>query len=263
MRLTTIIVASATISFAHAQTERDLDSHEHGHATLNIALDGSSAFIELESPWNNLVGFEHAPSTDEQHALVDDALALLNEPGRVFGFEGTECVVTETMVENNLADGDDHHDDEHAEKDHDEEHHEDAHDDEHAEKDHDEEHHEDTHDDEHAEKDHDEEHHEEAHDDEHAEKDHDDEHHEDAHDDKHSEDGHHDDHDAEGETHSSVLVSYSFECSDISKLNSIDVKLFETMTGFEELDVQMIGPGGQAAVELTEQNASVDVTPIL
>ena len=145
MRLTTAaIVVSATLSLAHAQTERELDSHEHGHATLNIAFDGSNAFVELESPWNNLVGFEHAPSTDEQHALVDEALALLNQPNDVFAFKGAECVMTDVMLENSLGE----HDDEHSDHDHDGEKHDDddhgeKHDDDHDEKhddDHDEKH---------------------------------------------------------------------------------------------------------------------------
>ena len=53
-----------------AQTERDLDSHEHGAASINVVIDATAVFVELESPWNNLVGFEHAPSTDSQREAV-------------------------------------------------------------------------------------------------------------------------------------------------------------------------------------------------
>lgn len=211
MRLTTAIsVALATISTATAQTERDLDSHDHGHAFLNIAFEGNNTFIELESPWNNLVGFEHAPSTDEQQAKVDEAIALLNRPGDLFTFNGTDCIVSETMIESTLAEGDDH----------DDEHHDD---------------HADGHDDEHH--------------DEHADG-HDDEHH-----DEH-------DHDADGETHSQVLASYTFECSNGPDLLSIQVGLFDKMSGFEEVDVQIIGPGGQDATELTAEQFTIDLSKV-
>jgi hypothetical protein len=228
MRLATAIsVALATLSTStvSAQTERDLDSHEHGHAFLNIALDGNTAVVELESPWNNLVGFEHAPSTEEQHAKVDAAMAMLNQPGELFAFNGTECVMSGAVVQSSLGEGEEHHD----EHDHDDDH-KDGHDDEH------------DHDDDHKD----------GHDDEH---DHDDDH-KDGHDDEHDHDH---DHDGEGEVHSSVLASYNFDCSNIGDLQSIEVGLFEKMSGFEEVDVQLIGPGGQDAMELTASQFTVDL----
>ena len=44
MRLTALsaVVAASLGCMANAQTERDLDSHEHGHASLNIAVDNLS-----------------------------------------------------------------------------------------------------------------------------------------------------------------------------------------------------------------------------
>ena len=55
-------VAAGYSLTAVAQTERDLDSHVHGAAAMNVAIADSAVFIELDTPWNNLVGFEHAPS---------------------------------------------------------------------------------------------------------------------------------------------------------------------------------------------------------
>ena len=224
INLSAAISACLVASFATpvlAQTERDLDSHEHGAASMNVAIDGSTVFIELESPWNNLVGFEHEPSTEEQHELVDNALAKLNEAKSLFGFNGTECSLLVASIENGL--GEDDHDDH------------DDHDDEHASKDD----HDDDHDD---------------HDDEHADKDD----HED-HDDEHAD---HDDHGDEGEVHSSVAAFYSFECGDSKKLESIDVKILSVWSGFEELDVQLIGPSGQGAAELTADATQIDLTGI-
>ncbi len=223
MKISTVLAVAAAFSSSTslAQTERDLDSHEHGSAALNVAIDNSSVIIELDTPWNNLVGFEHAPSTEEQHALVDNSMATLNQPDQMFTFNGASCEATETVVESTLAMEDEHHDD------HDDDHKDaDGHDD-----------HDDDHDD---------------HDDDHKDADGHDEH--DDHD--------HDDHDGEGETHSEVLVSYAFNCDNIGQLTSIDVNLLEIWSGFEDLDVQLIGPGGQTAVELSPEQTQLDVSAV-
>jgi len=147
MKFSTLIAAlSAGFSCAVvAQTERDLESHEHGHALLNVAIDSELLFVELDTPWNNLVGFEHKPGNSEEQSLVDTALADLKEPGKLFDFEGAQCSLVDAMVENSASD-DDHHDDDHDEDKHgdDDEHDEDKHD---ADAHHDEEHDKDKHDD--------------------------------------------------------------------------------------------------------------------
>ena len=220
------VVTVCTSTSIYSQTERDLGSHEHGSATLNVALDGDAVFIELETPWNNLVGFEHTPGTAGQQALVDEALVLLNRPDQLFSFNGADCDVTETLLESGLTDSDDdHHEDE-------------DHGDKHGEK------HDEGHDEDHG--------------DEHAEK-HGDER-DDDHDDEHGDD--HKVHGDEEESHASILATYSFNCSNIDKLDAIEVELLNIWSGFEDLDVQLIGPGGQAAQELSAQQTRLDVTPI-
>lgn len=253
MKLLFAVAATAAFvsSVVHAQTERDLDSHEHGSASMNVAIDDDVVVIELESPWDNLVGFEHTPKTDEQIAMVDAALDTLVQANQLFAFKGTQCALTDAMIENGLAMADDeHHDDEHADEHehHDDEHHDEKHADGHEH--HDDEKHADSH---------------EHHDDEH----HDDEKHADAHehhDEKHADaHEHHDDehaHDHSGETHASIFVGYTFECEDIPSLTGIDVTLLNVWDGFEELDVQLIGPGGQALLELTPQQTLADVSQV-
>jgi len=65
-------------------TIRQSESHVHGDAVLAIALDGSTLIIELETPLYNLVGFEHEPNTDAEHALLAKTNALLNKPEALF-----------------------------------------------------------------------------------------------------------------------------------------------------------------------------------
>ena len=83
-----------------AQTERDLDSHDHGAGSLNVAIENNSVYLELSTPWENLVGFEHAPSTDEQKSLVAAALDTLNDPSQLFSFVGSDCSVQSAEIEN-------------------------------------------------------------------------------------------------------------------------------------------------------------------
>ena len=44
--------------------------HEHGHARMDVAIDGARVEITLDSPLDNLAGFEHAPRTDKQRATL-------------------------------------------------------------------------------------------------------------------------------------------------------------------------------------------------
>ena len=248
---TTLPVCVAGLLFtttAISETKRDLDSHEHGASVLNIVVDDNALFLEFESPWINLVGFEHEPSTPEQVTAVETAIAMLEKPMELFvPNDEARCSVDSTDVSSTMLLEDSHaHDDEHEEDaahhdEHDEDKEHAAHDDEHdEEKEHA------AHNDEHDE---DEEH--AAHDDEHAE----DEEHA-AHDDEHAHD------EEESETHSEVVAMYAFLCEDIGKLSSMDVKLFQQWQGIEDVDVQLAGPGGQSAIELNADSARIDLSSV-
>ncbi len=120
---------------AHSQS-RELDAHQHGHGTLNIAVEGASVAMELEVPGADIVGFEHPAETAEDRALVDAAIAQLAKPLELFVIPAAAgCTVTTANVE--LMGEDDHeedHEDEHDDKDEHAEDHkdEDDHKDEHA-----------------------------------------------------------------------------------------------------------------------------------
>lgn len=51
--------------------------HRHGVATLDVVVDGERLLVTLETPLDNLVGFEHAPKNDRQRAALADARAAL------------------------------------------------------------------------------------------------------------------------------------------------------------------------------------------
>lgn len=89
----------ASCSAAFGEPHRSLGSHEHGHATLNIAIDGNSVGFELEAPGADIVGFEHEASTSEQKAQVEAAKAALSEPLALFQLPAAAgCVVKAAAV---------------------------------------------------------------------------------------------------------------------------------------------------------------------
>ena len=80
--LLSLLAAASLSSAAHAQHTHG--AHEHGAAELTVALDGQALVIELISPLDNLVGFEHAPANDAQRAALAEAGRLLSDADAMF-----------------------------------------------------------------------------------------------------------------------------------------------------------------------------------
>lgn len=99
MRLTSIaLILLACPVFAEG--EREHDSHEHGVGTLNIAFDGTTVQMEFEAPGADIVGFEHEATTAEDKKAIDDAVAALSEPLKMFSMpDDAECKVIEANAE--------------------------------------------------------------------------------------------------------------------------------------------------------------------
>ncbi len=265
---------------------REHGAHVHGAAALMIAWSGNEMAIDLESPAYNILGFEYAPTSDEERALFDERVAALEAGGLLLINPAAECAVVSADVRTALSgetDGEEHEHSEHeageeghAEDGHEEDGHaeeghaEDSHaEDSHAEDGHEEEGHaeeghaEDSHAEEgHAEDGHAEEGHaEDGHAEEgHAEEGHaEDSHAKDDHEDGHDEDGHaKDDHDEDGhadETHSDIDVAYNLTCQQPENIASLDAgAFFAQFPNFEEIEVQWVSDTQQSAGELTPEN---------
>ena len=112
--------------------ERELAAHQHGHGFLNVAIEGSAMWIELETPGADIVGFEHPARSDADKAAIADATARLGDPVGLFGIPSQASCALETVTVSPVGYGlgmDDDHDD-HADEDaHDDHTNEDAHDD--------------------------------------------------------------------------------------------------------------------------------------
>lgn len=95
-----IVVAALAISTpATAEDHRELGPHEHGHGTLNIAVEDNNVKMELEVPGADIVGFEHDPSTPEEKNLLEKAKATLAQPITLFTIPGAaKCTVKDAKV---------------------------------------------------------------------------------------------------------------------------------------------------------------------
>jgi hypothetical protein len=89
----------------HDDEHRQHSAHVHGIAALNLALEGQEVHIEFDSPAANIVGFEHAPSSEADHAALDKAVATLKDGDQLFKFnDDAGCRVETAKVASELLD---------------------------------------------------------------------------------------------------------------------------------------------------------------
>lgn len=105
---------------AFAEESRQLDAHEHGVGTLNIAIEGNTVEMAFEAPGADIVGFEYEAETDTDRAAVEAAVATLGAPLDLFVMpDAANCTVVKAEAE---LEGEHEHDeghDDHGEDDHD------------------------------------------------------------------------------------------------------------------------------------------------
>ena len=82
----------------------------HGHGTLNIAIEDKRVSMELEVPGMDIVGFEHAASTDDPEGGRGEGQGAAGETTGVFSLPAAAgCTVAEATV--SLEAEHAHHDD--------------------------------------------------------------------------------------------------------------------------------------------------------
>jgi hypothetical protein len=59
-------------------------AHEHGVARLDVAVDPGRVVLALDTPLDNLLGFEHAPRNDAERQKAEAALARLRDGAKLF-----------------------------------------------------------------------------------------------------------------------------------------------------------------------------------
>ena len=78
------VILGLTSGAALAEPHRQHAPHEHGHGTLNLAIDGKKMVLQLTAPSQDIVGFEHAATTPSQQEAVHHARTALSSPADLF-----------------------------------------------------------------------------------------------------------------------------------------------------------------------------------
>ncbi|MEH6836873.1 zinc uptake protein ZrgA [Falsihalocynthiibacter arcticus] len=116
MKQTFSLIALIAAFPAFAEDTRELDAHEHGVGTLNIATDGTTVAMVFEAPGADIVGFEYAAESDIDLAAIVSAVATLGAPLDLFVMpDAAGCTLVEAQA---ALEGEDEHD-EHSEEHHD------------------------------------------------------------------------------------------------------------------------------------------------
>ncbi len=76
------------LAIASESTHREHGAHEHGHGVLEVVTEGAELVIALRIPAVNAVGFEHAPSTEQQHRRIEEKIARFRLGERLFVASG-------------------------------------------------------------------------------------------------------------------------------------------------------------------------------
>lgn len=109
--LLTIAIAGLEPSISKIQAEeyRHHEAHEHGVANLNVAIEGTSVYIEFSSPAANIVGFEHHPRTQKQKDAVKDALTKMQAGDTLFILSaGSKSRLAKSRVDTDIESHEDH-----------------------------------------------------------------------------------------------------------------------------------------------------------
>jgi hypothetical protein len=86
------LVALRALVFGGAAQAQSAGAHEHGVARLAVTVDPTHVTLDLDTPLDNLVGFEHAARTDAERERAAAALARLRAAEGLFRIDpGAGC----------------------------------------------------------------------------------------------------------------------------------------------------------------------------
>ncbi len=83
----------------HGASAEEPGAHVHGVAEMRIVIDGSRLEIALETPLDNVLGFEHAPRDDRQRDAVRAMAAKLRTPQMFLPSPAARCKAVSTKLE--------------------------------------------------------------------------------------------------------------------------------------------------------------------
>lgn len=91
-----VICSNALSSTAYASAPNPAP-HAHGSGYLTVIFYKSQLLIELTTPANNILGFEHAPQTKAQWQAYSNVATTLKQPSQLINLT-PQCQPTDTQV---------------------------------------------------------------------------------------------------------------------------------------------------------------------
>ncbi|MBA2658105.1 MAG: DUF2796 domain-containing protein [Nitrosospira sp.] len=91
------------MTFALSASAHAPGAHVHGLAKLEIAIDDATVEINLVSPLDNLVGFEHMPRNEKERQAIKTMASKLQQPQNLFIFApAAQCSLRSTKLESSV-----------------------------------------------------------------------------------------------------------------------------------------------------------------
>lgn len=84
-------VFALTFHLAHGEPHQHQEPHVHGVSKIKLTADHTNIWIQLDSPANNIVGFERIATSLKEKKRINNAKLILSNPERLFDFQGSHC----------------------------------------------------------------------------------------------------------------------------------------------------------------------------
>jgi ribosomal protein S11 len=96
-----ILAALAFLALpAGALAQAHHHAHVHGVAKVDVVVDGGQLVIELSSPLDSIVGFEHRPRTAAQRQAAEAAIARLKDGATLWRPDAAaQCTLAEATLQ--------------------------------------------------------------------------------------------------------------------------------------------------------------------
>jgi Protein of unknown function (DUF2796) len=93
-----VLVAAVAAPAVHAAPHAH--AHVHGNIQLGIALDGPTVTVNIDTPLESLIGFEHAPRSAAQKQIASRWSSLLTQGARLLRFNPEAgCTLQQVALE--------------------------------------------------------------------------------------------------------------------------------------------------------------------
>ena len=76
-----------------------LAAHQHGNATLQVAVDANTLTIHFSSPLDNLLGFEHKPRNQAEVEQVQNMIKQFYKPSLFLPSKDAQCKLQSVQLD--------------------------------------------------------------------------------------------------------------------------------------------------------------------